>query len=283
MRKLLVTAVVVLATGLFASPASAVDASKGRPGYCPDASGVTVIVDFQGLGGSNIIRCAPGPQASGLAALQNSGMIVAGTDRWGLAFICRIEGKPSPEREACTDTPPATAFWSYWHAPNGGGWTYSQRGVANRKPPAGSFEGWSFSLNQTSNPAPRIAPSRPGQPVGPPPPPAEQNGEIPGKGGAPKAPPAQQPAPPPVQAPPPSSAPPASSALPSSVPPSTSVPPPSSGSEAGGVAPGGVAWTGGQASPPDESFPWGAVFGGAAILLLGGAGAFVAWRRKRAA
>lgn len=68
MRKLLFTALVVLATGLIASPASEVDPGKGKPGYCPDATGVTVAVDFQGLGGDAIIRCAPGPQASGLGS-----------------------------------------------------------------------------------------------------------------------------------------------------------------------------------------------------------------------
>jgi hypothetical protein len=284
MRKLLFTVLVVLATGLIASPASAVDPGKGKPGYCPDATGVTVVVDFQGLGGDAIIRCAPGPQASGLTALQNSGMIVAGTQRWGLAFICRIEGKPGPETESCADTPPATAFWGYWHAANGGGWAYSQRGVANRKPPAGSFEGWSFSQNQSANPAPRIAPTRPGQPVAPVPPPAEQNGEIPGQGGVPQAPPVNKPAAPPAQAPQPSPTPPSSSAPASSSVPPTSAPPTAATSDgvAGGVAPGGVTWTGGQASATDDAFPWGAVFGGAAILVLGGAGGYVAWRRKRA-
>lgn len=286
MRKLLLVALVAFATGLTAAPAAAVDPGKGKPGYCPDATGVTVVVDFGGLGGDAIIRCAPGPQASGLAALQNSGMIVAGTQRWGLAFICRIEGKPGPETESCADTPPATAFWGYWHAANGASWAYSQRGAANRKPPAGSFEGWSFSLNQSSNPAPRIAPTRPGQPVAPPPPPAEQQGEIPGKGGVPQAPPPDKPAAPPVQAPAPSAVPPSTSApapASSSAPPSTSAAAPSSDGQAGGVAPGGVAWTGGQATAADDGFPWGAVFGGAAILLLGGAGGYVAWRRKRAA
>lgn len=287
MRKLLVIASVVVAMWLIASPASAVDPGKGKPGYCPDATGVTVVVDFQDLGGDAIIRCAPGPQASGLAALQNSGMIVAGTQRWGMAFICRIEGKPGLESESCADTPPATAFWGYWHAANGGSWAYSQRGVANRKPPAGSFEGWSFSLNQSTNPAPRIVPTRPGQPVAPAPPPAEQNGEIPGKGGVPQAPPANKPAAPPVQAPPPSAGPPSSSApapASSAVPP-TSVPQTATSSDGvvGGVAPGGVAWNGGQASTAEDAFPWGAVLGGAAILVLGGAGGYVAWRRKRAA
>ncbi|MEV0645372.1 hypothetical protein AB0I28_08915 [Phytomonospora sp. NPDC050363] len=155
-----------LSTAVAASPASAVDGSKGTPGHCPDATGVTVVIDFQELGGTTIIRCAPGDQATGHAALKNAGIQITGTNRWGEAFVCRIEGKPGAADEPCIDTPPATAYWSYWHSPNGGNWTYSQWGVMNRKPPQGSFEGWSFSKNKsaTSNPAPRIAPVRPAPP-----------------------------------------------------------------------------------------------------------------------
>lgn len=151
-------AVVVLSV----PPASA-DPRKGTPGYCPDATGVTVIIDFQELGGTTIVRCAPGPQGTGLDALRNAGIVVTGTARWGLGFICRIEGRPGAASEACIDTPPASAYWSYWHAPNAGSWHYSDWGVKNRKPPAGSFEGWSFSKNKTAttSPPPRLAPVRP--------------------------------------------------------------------------------------------------------------------------
>ncbi|GAA2819723.1 prenyltransferase/squalene oxidase repeat-containing protein [Crossiella cryophila] len=135
----------------------------GSPGYCPDGNGVTVVVDFQELGGATEIRCAPGDQASGLTALENSGFVVEGTRRWGKAFICRIQGKPGVDTEACINTPPANAYWSYWHAPNGGSWAYSTSGVTGRKPPLGSFEGWSFSKDKTgsTNPPPRVAPVRP--------------------------------------------------------------------------------------------------------------------------
>ncbi|RZQ65300.1 hypothetical protein [Amycolatopsis suaedae] len=279
-RLLAATALVLAST---AGTASAVDHSKGSPGYCPDANGVTVVIDFQDLGGDVLIRCAPGPQGSGLAALQNSGIQVAGVDRWGLAFICRIEGKPGPDTEACIDTPPPSAYWSYWHAPNGGNWTYSSLGVMNRKPPTGSFEGWSFSRNRAagSNPTPRVAPVRPGQPVGPAPSPGEQNGAIPGRDGVPKA------APPPAA---PKTTAPSTPASTTTTPPASSTtstpppPPPPAEPLVGGVAPGGVAWTGGQDAQPvgESGFPWGAVLGGAAVLVIGGAAGFTAWRRRRA-
>ncbi|WP_328997924.1 hypothetical protein OHA18_26075 [Kribbella sp. NBC_00709] len=145
------------------SAAPAVVQRLGSVGYCPDANGVTVVVDYQGLGFATEIRCAPGDQATGLAALENAGFVVTGTDRWGKAFICRINGQPTPATEPCVNTPPASAYWSYWHSPNGGSWTYSQFGATGRKPPLGSFEGWSFSQNAgpDTNPPPRVAPVRP--------------------------------------------------------------------------------------------------------------------------
>ncbi|UBI41368.1 MULTISPECIES: hypothetical protein [Streptomyces] len=177
-----------VASGLAtAGDAAAVDTGRGRPGFCPDGDGVTVVVDFQGLGGSTIVRCAPGSQSTGLTALKNAGFRIAGTLRWGEGFVCRIESKPEPRRESCADTPPASAYWSYWHAPNDGRWTYSQWGVANRTPPPGSFEGWSFSLDQEAGgaPAPRVAPRRPGTPAPPqgePRPPQRQPQPQPGGG-----------------------------------------------------------------------------------------------------
>ncbi|WFE32680.1 hypothetical protein [Micromonospora sp. WMMD975] len=184
------------AASTLAAPAAGAEAA-GTAGYCPDASGVTVVVAFNELGGGTVVRCAHGDQATGLTALKNAGFPITGTLRWGEGFICRIEGKPSAAAEKCVDTPPASAYWSYWHASNGGGWTYSDKGVANRRPPAGSFEGWSFSLNRGSNDAPRpdVVPKRPAPPAPPAPPPATGGGgpvaTPPAAGGGPVAPPAQ--------------------------------------------------------------------------------------------
>ncbi|WP_222847569.1 hypothetical protein [Nocardioides dongxiaopingii] len=164
-----------------ATAAAAVDTSKGTPGFCPDDTGVTVVVDFQELGGDPIVRCNPtGSRGTGLDALQGSGIQVEGVQRWGLAFVCRVENRPSAVetlaiegdedyREACLDTPPASGYWSYWHAGNNCAWTYSQWGVKNRDFVAGGFEGWSFSLNARNgdNPGPRVAAVRPGTEGGP--------------------------------------------------------------------------------------------------------------------
>ncbi|WP_295694337.1 hypothetical protein [Lapillicoccus sp.] len=176
----LVGALAVLGALVVAAPAGAstpaIDQSHGLPGFCPTSTGVTVVIDFQQLGGETIVRCNPSATpGTGLDALKGAGIQVAGVQRWGEAFLCRIENRPSAVEavpidgnpgyhEACINTPPAQAYWSYWNAGNNCGWQYSQWGVKNRNAVSGGFEGWSFSLNagSGSNPKPRIAAVRPG-------------------------------------------------------------------------------------------------------------------------
>lgn len=167
------------ATSAVASPMAAPAApvpTGWTSGYCVGDAGVTVVVDFQELGGGTVTRCAQvSAGASGVSVLQAAGFSVTGTTRWGLGFVCRLQGRPSADevlgvgdgyREACQDTPPGSAFWSYWLADNGGRWAFSQVGAGAHSAKPGSFEGWSFSLNKTpsTNPAPRVAPSRPAAP-----------------------------------------------------------------------------------------------------------------------
>ncbi|WP_428962935.1 hypothetical protein [Micromonospora fluostatini] len=248
-RAVLVLAVAAASSVVAPGPATA----AGSAGYCPDANGVTVVVDFKELGGGTVVRCAPGDQATGLAALKNAGFQIAGTLRWGEGFICRIEGKPSTSTEKCVDTPPASAYWSYWHAPHGGSWTYSDKGVLNRTPPTGSFEGWAFSLNRRADNAPRpaVPPSRPAPPPRTTPPASPPRSTPP----APRP-----PSPPPQAAPPPAAAGTTPPAAPGSPSPVTEAPPTTAGTAqsptdqatgtppAAGTTPTGVP----PAAPPAE-------------------------------
>lgn len=190
-RMLAVTSVLIGLIGLSAAPANAVDTTKGYAGICtgPDAlTGVTVVVDFQELDGNGgtaaptITRCspnaAPGTARTGIKALQDAGIAVAGTARWGLGFVCRLEGRPAATetlplstnpnyKEACVTTPSPGAYWGYWHAGGSGTtWTYSTTGALNRTVTPGGFEGWSFSLNKsaTTNPPPGVTPRNPAIP-----------------------------------------------------------------------------------------------------------------------
>ncbi|MEU5260035.1 hypothetical protein [Amycolatopsis sp. NPDC021455] len=160
-RFVAVCALLLAACFTGAAPASAAE------GACPEGGGVTVVVDFGDLAPQPVIRCAPGTPANGIAALQEAGFQVAGSQKYGLAVACRIDGKPGPDVESCTGMPSATAYWSYWHAaPTGGIWQSSQEGAQTAKPIPGGFEGWAFARPKSANdlPAPpHVAPVR--QPV----------------------------------------------------------------------------------------------------------------------
>ncbi len=149
MRRALLALAVLAAT--LGAPITVADAGAWTDGVCPDPSGVTVVIDFQELGGGVHVRCAPQPVTSGFSALQQAGIDYTTTARFP-GFVCRIGGRP--ETDPCQTASPATAYWSYWLAARGGQWCYSNWGAGNRTPPPGSVEGWSFSLQRSASTAP---------------------------------------------------------------------------------------------------------------------------------
>ena len=175
MSRRLTRLVAVAALALLPVAAPAPAHAAGSPGYCTSDSGTTVVVDMTDLGGDVIVRCSPkaGSGTSGVEALRAAGFTVAGTAQSGDAFVCRVSGRPAADEELavqgddgytedCQDTPPRSAFWTYWSAKNGGSWKYSTTGAASRQTVAGDFEGWRFALNDSDPPAPAAKPTRPG-------------------------------------------------------------------------------------------------------------------------
>jgi hypothetical protein len=131
-----------------------VDARPAHASACSGSSGVTVIVDFTALGGSVSTQCALGDPATGLAALTGAGFTPTGTRRWGLAFVCRINGLPTAAADPCVNTPPATAYWSYWHGTPGGSWSFSSGGASSYNPAPGTVEGWAFGAGSAPTTGP---------------------------------------------------------------------------------------------------------------------------------
>ena len=134
-----------------AAPAGAAD------GACSTANGVTVVIDFQELGGGVSTRCVTGQVANGFEALAAAGFSYQTALR-SPGFLCKISGLPATEQ--CIQPSPTTAYWSYWLANRGGEWCYSTLGAGNISPLPGTVQGWSFSLNRTDSdaPAPRVSP-----------------------------------------------------------------------------------------------------------------------------
>nr|WP_246511969.1 hypothetical protein [Kitasatospora gansuensis] len=119
---------------------------------CTTTSGVVLAVDFGHWGGPLLRSCGSIP-TTGYALLSQGGWKTTGTGHDGPAFICRIGysghqgGKqyPTPDQDKCVLTPPASAYWSYWHAdPGQDTWSYSQLGAMSYKPKPGSVDLWIF-------------------------------------------------------------------------------------------------------------------------------------------
>ncbi|MFJ7250684.1 hypothetical protein ACIQWA_39420 [Kitasatospora sp. NPDC098652] len=119
---------------------------------CTTTSGVVLAVDFGKWGGPLLRSCGTTP-TTGYALLSQGGWKTTGTGHDGPAFICRIGysgfqgGKqyPTPDQEKCVQTPPTTAYWSYWHAdPGQNTWSFSQLGAMLYQPKPGSVDLWIF-------------------------------------------------------------------------------------------------------------------------------------------
>lgn len=131
------------------APAGAAPQPMGR---CTTSSGVVLAVDFSHWGGPVYRSCGTTP-TTGYELLNQGGWRTTGTGHDGPAFICRIGysghqgGKqyPTPQQDDCVLTPPASAYWSYWHAgPGQRTWEYSQLGAMLYKPEPGSVDLWIF-------------------------------------------------------------------------------------------------------------------------------------------
>ena len=142
------------------SPAPATVTPRQATGACAGTSGVTVVVDFRELGGGVNVVCALGPVSSGLDALTRAGIGFRTAQRFP-GFVCRIADKPATD--PCVNTSPPSAYWAYWIAAPGGTWCYATLGAGSRRPPPGTFEGWSFSLDKVAAkiPPPSFTPPAP--------------------------------------------------------------------------------------------------------------------------
>ncbi|MFJ9683077.1 hypothetical protein ACIRP2_34300 [Streptomyces sp. NPDC101194] len=153
MRALARTAAAMgLAAAALAATAAPAGAAPQPMGQCTTSSGVVLAVDFSHWGGPVYRSCGTTP-TTGYELLNQGGWATTGTGHDGPAFICRIGysghqgGKqfPTPQQDDCVLTPPASAYWSYWHAdPGQNTWQYSQLGAMLYKPKPGSVDLWIF-------------------------------------------------------------------------------------------------------------------------------------------
>ncbi|MFB7552473.1 hypothetical protein [Streptomyces sp. NPDC056154] len=151
-RAVQAAAALLLSTAALAANAPSAMADPQPMGRCTTTSGAVLAVDFSHWGGPVYRSCGTTP-TTGYELLNQGGWRTTGTGHDGPAFICRIGysghqgGKqyPTPQQDDCVLTPPASAYWSYWHAdPGANSWEYSQLGAMLYKPKPGSVDLWIF-------------------------------------------------------------------------------------------------------------------------------------------
>ncbi|WP_309650399.1 hypothetical protein [Nocardioides sp.] len=135
-RFLAAAALVAAAVGV-GTPAPAVAAG------CSSASGVTVVVDFNQLGGGVSSGCVSGGGGQKASALfPSAGHPLTYAQRQP-GFVCRVSGVPA--EDPCINTSPASAYWGLWWTDGeGGAWVYSSLGASSLTIPDGGYVAFSW-------------------------------------------------------------------------------------------------------------------------------------------
>jgi len=140
----LVTAAVTV--GVPVAPASAA--------ACPSAAGVTVVVDFNQLGGGVEQVCDAGGGGDTAASLFSANGFPLTYAARQPGFVCRVRGVPASD--PCVNTSPSDAYWSlYWSNGTSGRWAYSSTSAGSLRIPEGGYV--AFSWKQGSAAAPPSA------------------------------------------------------------------------------------------------------------------------------
>lgn len=127
-------AAAVLATAAVVLPATSAAATSPAP--CPTGHGVSVVVEFNQLGGRDLQSCDEGGGGRSAARiLERQGLDVTYTLRQP-GFLCRLDGVPA--NDSCVNTPPVDAYWSLWWSDgSAAGWRYASTGVDSLEIPDG--------------------------------------------------------------------------------------------------------------------------------------------------
>jgi len=115
-------------------------------GQC-EADGVSLLVSFgQDSGLPDISKCVANYTGTSWDLFSAAGLEVAGTSKYPIGFVCRIQGFPSEGQEECRETSNVSVgTWAYFIAqPGDDSWQYSNWGAATHQVDCGSAEAWAF-------------------------------------------------------------------------------------------------------------------------------------------
>ena len=108
--------------------------------YQPPADCVSIYVDYGSLdSASTLKKCISATEKTNALELLASAKIeMQGTDKYGNAVVCRLNGLPDASVESCAEMPPAEAYWAVYvkeYEPfpipfnTAGEWGWAQTGI----------------------------------------------------------------------------------------------------------------------------------------------------------
>ncbi len=150
----------LVAVALVAAAASlAVPSPAAYAAPCTGDSGVSVVVDFNGLGGGVQQVCVSGGGGDAASSLfPAAGFPLSYASRQP-GFVCRVKGVPTSD--PCVNTAPADAFWGLWWSDgDASSWTFSSLGAASLSIPDGGMVAFSWDAESGTAP-PSASPSHP--------------------------------------------------------------------------------------------------------------------------
>jgi LPXTG-motif cell wall-anchored protein len=150
-RRLLGALVAVL---LGTATGAVVVAAPAQAAACAKGTGVTVVVDYQQLGGGTSTRCVSGGGSKAAAAFSAAGVGLQRASRQP-GFVCRVNAKPADA--GCVQASPSDAYWSLWVSSGNGSWSYATVGVDGLSVPQGGWVAFSWQ-GQSGRAQPGVAP-----------------------------------------------------------------------------------------------------------------------------
>lgn len=159
--------------------------APATPGDVPTpCAGVAVVVDGGALDAGALDGGAPDRVSPGVVsalgcadvdvsvtahdAATVAGVELEGTQQWGAAFVCRVDGRPAVDEEVrradgsvgtepCLRTPSQGAYWALWTSSGGSAWVYADQGATTLEVAPGDAVGLVFVTSDQPE-APRVAP-----------------------------------------------------------------------------------------------------------------------------
>lgn len=142
----------VVAAGTFAAPSAS---AAGAAAACRGATGVTVIVDYNEIGGPTRAGCAPdGGGRSGAQAFADAGFSLEYDPRQP-GYVCKVTGLPTDR--PCLEN---DSFWSLWWSDgNSGRWVFSNQGVGGLDIPDGGYVAFAWHEGSGHADPPDVVPT----------------------------------------------------------------------------------------------------------------------------